>query len=84
MTIKINEIFNSSSISKESIIDIHVRPVTVAAKIEFCTEQNLELIILEIFLVSAAKPQLPLQIEDASRPEHNDVNLFAFQSQYCS
>lgn len=63
------------SISKESIIDIYVRPVTVAAKIEFCTEQNLELVILEIFLVSAAKPQLPLQIEDASRPEHNDVNI---------
>ncbi|KAG4073449.1 hypothetical protein HA402_000673 [Bradysia odoriphaga] len=62
----------SGNISKESIIDIYVRPVTVAAKIEFCTEQNLELIILEIFLVSAAKPQLPLQIEDASRPEHND------------
>lgn len=66
---------NIFSISKESIIDIHVRPVTAAAKIEFCTEQNLELIILEIFLVSPAKPQLPLQIEDASRPEHNDVSV---------
>lgn len=70
-----NRISVNCSISKESIIDIYVRPVTVAAKIEFCTEQNLELVILEIFLVSAAKPQLPLQIEDASRPEHNDVNL---------
>lgn len=68
------------SISKESIIDIYVRPVTAATKIEFCTEQNLELIILEIFLVSAAKPQLPLQIEDASRPEHNDVIIFSDQS----
>lgn len=60
------------SISKESIIDIHVKVVPVAAKIESCTEQNLELSVLEIYVVSAAKPQLPLQIEDASRPENED------------
>lgn len=47
--------------------------VPVNAKIEFCTEQNLELSVLEIYVVSAAKPQLPLQIEDASRPEKDDV-----------
>lgn len=76
------ELFQIRSISKESIIDIYVRPVTVAAKIEFCTEQNLELIILEIFLVSAAKPQLPLQIEDASRPEHSDVNVMILVASY--
>lgn len=45
----------------------------VANKIESCTEQTLELSVLEIFLVSAAKTQLPLQIEDASRPEKSDV-----------
>lgn len=48
----------------------------VTAKIEFCTEQNLELSVLEIYVVSAAKPQLPLQIEDASRPEKDDVCKF--------
>lgn len=32
----------------------------------------LELQVLEIYTVSLAKPQLPLQIEDASRPEKND------------
>jgi len=32
----------------------------------------LELSVLEIYLVSAAKPQLPLQIEDASRAEKSD------------
>lgn len=46
--------------------------VPVESKIESCTEQTLELSVLEIYLVSAAKPQLPLQIEDASRPEKND------------
>lgn len=48
--------------------------VPVNTKIESCTEQSLELSVLEIYLVSAAKPQLPLQIEDASRPEKSDVS----------
>lgn len=46
----------------------------MTTKIESCTEQNLELSVLEIYVVSAAKPQLPLQIEDASRPEKDDVS----------
>lgn len=58
-----------ASISKESIIDVHADVVKAAAKIESCTEHFVELIALEVFVVSAAKPQLPLQIEDASRPE---------------
>lgn len=62
------------SVSKESIVDIHVKIVPVATKIESCTEQTLELAVLEIYLVSAAKTQLPLQIEDASRPEKSDVS----------
>lgn len=61
------------SISKESIIDVHVNVVKADAKIESCTEHFVELIVLEAYVVSAAKPQLPLQIEDASRPE-NDVS----------
>lgn len=61
------------SINKESIIDLCAKVVSVASKIESCTEQNLELSVLEIYLISSAKPQLPLQIEDASRPEKNDV-----------
>lgn len=61
------------SINKESIIDINAKVIAVSSKIESCTEQNLELSVLEIYLVSAAKPQLPLQIEDASRPEKSNV-----------
>lgn len=59
----------SGSISKESIIDLYANIIPVQTKIESCTEQTLELGALEIYLISAAKPQLPLQIEDASRPE---------------
>ncbi|KAG5670892.1 hypothetical protein PVAND_001123 [Polypedilum vanderplanki] len=62
----------SGSIARESIVDIHANIVKVEQKIESCTEQNLELHGLEIYVVSPAKPQLPLQIEDASRPEKND------------
>lgn len=68
-------VLRTCSISKESIIDIHVKIVPVANKIESCTEQTLELSVLKIYLVSAAKTQLPLQIEDASRPEKSDVSI---------
>lgn len=62
----------SGSVPRESIIDIKAKVVQVESKIESCTEQNLELHVMEIYLVSAAKAQLPLQIEDASRPEKSD------------
>lgn len=62
----------SGSIPRESIVDIKAKVIPVENKIESCTEQNLELHVEEIFLVSAAKAQLPLQIEDAARPEKSD------------
>lgn len=62
----------SGSIPRESIIDIKARVIPVEQRIESCTEQTLELHVLELFLLSAAKAQLPLQIEDASRPEKSD------------
>lgn len=37
------------------------------AKIESCTQKDVELHVKQIFIVSAAKNQLPLLIEDASR-----------------
>lgn len=62
----------SGSVPRESIVDVRARVVPVAAKIEACTEQTLELHATEFYLVSAAKAQLPLQIEDAARPEKSD------------
>ncbi|CAD7015293.1 unnamed protein product [Ceratitis capitata] len=62
----------SGNVSKESIIDVQAKVVTVPNKIESCTEQTIELCIEQLFVVSLAKPQLPLQIEDASRPENAD------------
>lgn len=65
----------TGSVSKESIIDLKVKVVSVPTKVEFCTEKDIELLPSEIFVVSQAKQSLPLQIEDASRPEKsNDPN----------
>lgn len=62
----------SGGVPRESIVDIKAKVIPVENKIESCTEQNLELHVEEIFLVSAAKAQLPLQIEDAARPEKSN------------
>nr|XP_003702833.1 PREDICTED: aspartate--tRNA ligase, cytoplasmic [Megachile rotundata]XP_012139787.1 PREDICTED: aspartate--tRNA ligase, cytoplasmic [Megachile rotundata]XP_012139788.1 PREDICTED: aspartate--tRNA ligase, cytoplasmic [Megachile rotundata] len=66
-----------SNITKESIVDIEAVVKLVPSKIESCTQKDVEVHIKQIFVVSAAKPQLPLQIEDASRPvtEADDSTL---------
>lgn len=46
-----------------------MKVLSVDIKIEFCTEHNLEIHPSEVYVVSQAKTMLPLQIEDASRPE---------------
>ncbi|RZF37220.1 hypothetical protein LSTR_LSTR014387 [Laodelphax striatellus] len=61
-----------SNITKESIVDVLATVVTVKAKIESCTQKEVELHVLEAWVVSAAKSQLPLLIEDASRPVKDD------------
>ncbi|XP_034479287.1 aspartate--tRNA ligase, cytoplasmic [Drosophila innubila] len=62
----------AGNIPKESIIDIQAKPIAVPIKIESCTEQFVELSVEQLFVISQAKPQLPLQIEDAARPENPD------------
>ncbi|XP_026462059.1 aspartate--tRNA ligase, cytoplasmic-like [Ctenocephalides felis] len=59
------------NIPKESIVDIEAKVVKVAQNIESCTQQLVELSVNQVFVVSQSKPQLPLQIDDASRPEKN-------------
>ncbi|XP_033336549.2 aspartyl-tRNA synthetase [Megalopta genalis] len=68
-----------SNITKESIVDTEAVVKCVPSKIESCTQKDVEVHIEKIFVVSAAKPQLPLQIEDASRPmgegDDNALNI---------
>lgn len=62
----------ASNVSKESIIDVQAKVSKVPKKIESCTQKDVELHIQQLWLVSAAKNQLPLLIEDASRPEKKE------------
>lgn len=59
----------ASNISKESIIDIEARVAEVPSAVASCSQSDVELVASELWVVSASLPQLPLQIEDASRPE---------------
>lgn len=56
-------------VNKESIVDVHGRVQTSPQKIEGCTQQDVELHVEEFFVVSSAEPRLPLQVEDAARPD---------------
>lgn len=63
----------SSNISKESIVDLEGTVVDVGKKgVAGCTQGDVELLVSQIWIVSVAVSQLPLQIEDASRPEKSD------------
>uniref|UniRef100_A0A1I7VKB6 Aspartate--tRNA ligase, cytoplasmic n=2 Tax=Loa loa TaxID=7209 RepID=A0A1I7VKB6_LOALO len=62
------------NISKESIIDIRGVVKKVEQKITSCTQKEVELHVTQLFVVSAAEPRLPLQIEDAARLKEEDKN----------
>ncbi|KFM63678.1 Aspartate--tRNA ligase, cytoplasmic, partial [Stegodyphus mimosarum] len=61
-----------ASITKESIIDVEGFIRASPQKIESCSQKNVELHVTQVFVVSAAEARLPLQIEDASRPENEN------------
>jgi len=65
-------------ISKESIVDVEAVVKKVDEKIESCTQQDVELHVTQVWVVSASDPQLPLQIEDAARKvTEEDEGTFA-------
>ena len=57
------------SVTRESIIDVEGVVVRSPQPIESCTQQHVELHCAQLWVVSASEPQLPLQIEDACRPD---------------
>uniref|UniRef100_A0A672IV07 Aspartate--tRNA ligase, cytoplasmic n=1 Tax=Salarias fasciatus TaxID=181472 RepID=A0A672IV07_SALFA len=59
----------SASITKESIVDVEAAVRKVEQKIESCSQQDVELHIERIFVISQAEARLPLQLEDAVRPD---------------
>jgi len=68
----------TAHISKESIVDVEAEVVKAAEKIESCSQQNIELHVHQVWVLSASDPQLPLQIEDAARKiTEEDEGTFA-------
>jgi len=63
----------ATNISKESIVDIEGTVVPVDVKIASATQQDIEIHATKIHVVSKADPRLPLQIEDASRPDTDEL-----------
>ncbi|MCL4142827.1 UNVERIFIED_CONTAM: hypothetical protein GTU68_013861, partial [Idotea baltica] len=61
------------NIPKESLIDVEGKVVGVSQKIESCTLQDVEIHVSKVFVVSSSASRLPLQIEDAMRPETEDA-----------
>lgn len=45
-----------------------------------CSQKDVELVASQVWVISSAAPQLPLQIEDASRSEKSDV-IFSSKKQ---
>ncbi|XP_057293217.1 aspartate--tRNA ligase, cytoplasmic-like [Hydractinia symbiolongicarpus] len=62
----------TSNIAKESIVDVEGTIVAVDQKITSASQQDVEIQIEKVFVVSKSDPRLPLQIEDASRPETDE------------
>jgi len=57
------------SVPKESVVDVEAEVVAAPAPITSTSQQNFELRISKFFTISKAAPQLPFQLEDASRPD---------------
>ena len=62
-----------ASVTKESILDVEGVIQSVPNKIESCSQQDVEIHVKRLFVISTSEAQLPLQIEDASRPDTEEV-----------
>lgn len=69
----------ASNITKESIVDVVATVAKPDAEITSCTQKDAELAVKTIHVVSAADPNLPFLLEDASR---SDTLLNAEGSEY--
>lgn len=58
-----------AAISKESVVDVEGIIQTTPSPIESCSIKDREIEVRQVWIVSSAVPRLPLQIEDAARPE---------------
>ncbi|KAK2093551.1 Aspartate--tRNA ligase, cytoplasmic [Saguinus oedipus] len=59
----------AANINKESILDVEGVVRKVNQKIGSCAQQYVELHVQKVHVISLAEPRLPLQLDDAVRPE---------------
>ena len=59
----------AASLPKESVVDIYGELTVPKEPIASCTASGVELQVTKLYCVSRARPELPLQIEDASRSD---------------
>ena len=64
-----------ANITKESVVDVEGVVKSVPTPIEGCIIKDREVLVTQVFVVSASAARLPLQLEDASRPESKEGDL---------
>ncbi|XP_028407717.1 aspartate--tRNA ligase, cytoplasmic-like [Dendronephthya gigantea] len=67
----------TANVSKESIVDVEGVVQKPDQKIQSCSQSDVEIVVAKVFCISQAFPRLPLQIEDASRPESEEESGLA-------
>lgn len=59
----------ATNLNKESVVDITGTLIRVTSKVESCTQNDVEIHVETLRVISQSRPRLPLSIDDASRPE---------------
>lgn len=62
-----------AGISRESIIDVEGVLKQTPTRVESCTQGDVELHVTQVFVISASEPRLPILLEDAMRPEDDEL-----------
>ncbi|XP_037088967.1 aspartate--tRNA ligase, cytoplasmic-like [Pollicipes pollicipes] len=63
----------AANVTRESIVDVEGVVRRAPQPIEACSQREVELHVSQLWTVSASEPQLPLQIEDACRPDAEEA-----------
>jgi len=58
-----------ANLTRESIVDLNAKVMKASEPIKSTTQQDVELGIISVFVVSAAQSPLPILLEDAERPK---------------
>ncbi|XP_065882326.1 aspartate--tRNA ligase, cytoplasmic-like [Dysidea avara] len=63
----------TEDLSRESIVDVEGTLSAAPEKVVSCSQQDVEIAVTKFHCISHAAPRLPLQLEDALRPEGDEA-----------